>query len=55
MVKTRKSAEPEQSVLRDAKELTALEHYGTRATARSHASLPKTTNISRNSPICSSS
>ena len=27
MVKTRKSAEPEESVLRDAKELTALEQY----------------------------
>ena len=27
MVKTRKSAEPEESVLRDAREVTALEHY----------------------------
>src|SRR5450631_3653168 len=27
MVKTRKSAEPEESVLRDIREVTALEHY----------------------------
>ncbi|MGO8845772.1 MAG: hypothetical protein ACLQFI_10670 [Methylocella sp.] len=27
MVKTRKSAEPEESVLRDTREVTALEHY----------------------------
>ncbi len=27
MVKTRKSADPEESVLRDTREVTAIEHY----------------------------